>query len=137
MRCPIVEPHPEEHASASSRVSRRMAKFTSPSLSPSFETLAGYRPRVPQDEVLMCLIRQRIGAQLEMDRQRSAALAAFLEPGRAIAACGPQPTALPAGIGIVDAAIESLGVEAQWIGQAQYDHLAVLESDDPVVEIAG
>jgi 2-furoyl-CoA dehydrogenase 2Fe-2S iron sulfur subunit len=40
------DPHPEEHAGASPRASRRMAKIDGPSLRPSFETL-GQRPGSP------------------------------------------------------------------------------------------
>src|SRR5665213_1760414 len=82
-------------------------------------------------------VGERVGAELEVDDQRLAALAAFLEPRRAVAAGGPQAAALPAGIGIVDAAVEALGVEAQRIGHPQHHHLAVLEREQTVIEIAG
>src|SRR5262249_2541312 len=62
---------------------------------------------------------------------------AFNQPRRAIAARRPQPAPLPAGIGIVDAAVESLGVEAERIRHPQRDHLAVFERDQPVHEIGG
>src|SRR3954454_13309004 len=58
------------------------------------------------------LVRQRIGPQLEVRRERLRAFAALDQPWRAIAVCGPQPTALPSGIRIVDAAVEALGIEA-------------------------
>src|SRR5205085_7970098 len=44
------------------------------------------------------LVRQRIGAQLEVHRERQAALATFVQPRRAIAARRPQSAAFPAGI---------------------------------------
>ena len=49
----------------------------------------------------------------------------------------PQAAALPAGVRIVDAAIEALGIEAHRVGDAQHDHLAVLERDKAVVEVGG
>src|SRR5215472_5417132 len=72
-----------------------------------------------------------------MHDQRLHALAALLEPRRAVAARRPQSATLPAGARIVDAPVEALGVEAERIGDAQHDHLAVLERDEAVVEIAG
>src|SRR6478736_2782240 len=72
-----------------------------------------------------------------MHGQRLGAFAAFLEPGRAVAAGRPQSAALPAGVGIIDASVKALGVEAQRVGQAQHDHFAVLERDQTVVEVAG
>src|SRR5579872_2264995 len=62
--------------------------------------------------VLRVSIRQRIGAKLNVDDHRLAALAAFLVPRHAVAARGPQAAAFPAAVGIVDAAVEALGVEA-------------------------
>src|SRR5580700_5688312 len=70
-------------------------------------------------------MRQRIGPDLNVDRHGRHALAAFLEPGRAVAFRRPQAPALPAGIRIVDAGIKSLGVEAERIRDAQRHHLAV------------
>src|SRR5262245_64062171 len=57
-------------------------------------------------------MRQRIGAKLEVHGDRLAALAALAQPRRAVAARRPQAAALPAGIGIVDASVETFGVEA-------------------------
>ena len=48
---------------------------------------------------------------MEGDRHR--ALAAFLEPRRAVAARRPHPAPFPSRIGIVDAAVQALGIEAQ------------------------
>ncbi len=72
-----------------------------------------------------------------MDDHWLHAFAAFLEPRRAVAARGPQAPRLPAAVGIVDAAVEALGIEAERIRHPQRDHLAVLERDQPVVEVAG
>src|SRR5712671_6807528 len=82
-------------------------------------------------------MRERIGAQLEVHNDWLASLSTFLEPWRPIAAGGPQSAALPAGVGIVDAAVESLGVEAHRIRHAQRHHLAVLERDQAIVEVSG
>src|SRR5437763_10367267 len=48
------------------------------------------------------LVRQRIGPQLEVRRERLGSLAAFDQPRRAVAIGGPQSPALPAGVRIVD-----------------------------------
>src|SRR5205809_2745627 len=72
-----------------------------------------------------------------MHDDRLLALAAFHEPRRAIAARRPEPAALPPGLWIVDASVESLRVEAERIRDAHHDHLPVLETDQPVVEISG
>src|SRR5215467_146492 len=82
-------------------------------------------------------VSKRIRAQLEVHDLGQASLAAFHEPWGAITTGGPQAAALPSRIRIIDAPIESLGVEAQGIGDAQHDHFAVLEGDEAVVEIAG
>src|SRR6267142_1750368 len=83
-------------------------------------------------------VRQRIGPELEMRCQRLGALAAFDQPWRAIAVCSPQAAALPAGVRIVDAAVKALGIEAERIGNADRDHLAVLvEGDEAVHQVGG
>src|SRR5258708_32955797 len=83
------------------------------------------------------LVRERVGSKLEMNDHRLASLAAFLEPRGSVAAAGPQSSALPAGIRVIDASIEAFGIEAQRIGHAQRHHLAVLERNQAVVEVAG
>src|SRR6266536_6342698 len=82
-------------------------------------------------------VRERVGAKLEVDGDGPLALAAFHEPGRAVAGGRPQPSAFPSGVRIVDTAVEALGVEAEWVGDAQQDHLAVLERDQTIVEVGG
>src|SRR5690348_3943561 len=72
-----------------------------------------------------------------MRRERLRSFATLDEPRRAVSVGRPQPTSLPASLGIVDAAIESLGVEAQWIGYAQHHHAAIGIGDQAVVEVAG
>src|SRR5262249_47138814 len=64
-------------------------------------------------------------------------LAAFHQPRRAVAAGAPQTAALPAGVRIVDAPVQALGVEAHGIWDAQRDHLSVLERNEAVVQVRG
>src|SRR6185369_4502686 len=78
-------------------------------------------------------VRQRIGPQLEMRRERLGAFAAFDQPRRAIAVCRPQAAAFPTRIRIVDAAVKTLGVEAERIRHADRNHLAVLVERDQTV----
>src|SRR6266568_2021493 len=80
---------------------------------------------------------QRIGPQLDMHGARLAALAALHQPGGAIAVGAPQPAAFPAGIAVVDAPVEALGIEAHRVRDAQHDHLPVLERHEAVVEVGG
>src|SRR6266853_636731 len=82
-------------------------------------------------------MRERIGTDLEVHGHGLHALAALLEPRRAVAARGPQAAAFPAGVGIVDAAVEALGVEARRIRHLEDDHLAVLEGDETVFKVCG
>src|SRR5262249_35501059 len=67
---------------------------------------------------------------------RLLALAALHQPRCAIAAGRPEPPALPACVRVVDATVEPLGVEPQRVGDAQHDHLAVLQRDQSIVEVA-
>ena len=59
----------------------------------------------------------------------------FLQPRRPVAVRAPQPAALPAGIRIIDPPVQSLGKKAQWVWDAQHDHLPVLERDEAVIEV--
>src|ERR1051326_1863287 len=93
-----------------------------------FESTAGVRP---------LSIRDRRRPQLEVHDHRRHALAAFLVPRRAVAARGPQAAGFPAAVGIVDAAVEALGVEAGRIRHLERDHLTARIGDQAVVEIAG
>src|SRR6266700_6944213 len=56
-------------------------------------------------------VRQRIGPHLDVYRARLGALAAFLQPRRAVSVRAPQSAALPAGVRVVDAAVQALGKE--------------------------
>src|SRR5438034_5292 len=104
--------------------------FPTPLAAPAITMACMYPPRPVS-------LRQRIGAQLEVYGDGLLAFTAFHEPRRPVAAGRPQPPALPAGVRVVDASVEPLGVEAQRVGDAQHDHLAVLERDQAVVEVAG
>src|SRR3954452_1767808 len=72
-----------------------------------------------------------------MHGARHRALAAFLQPGCTVAVRAPQPAAFPPDVGIVDAPIKTLGIEAKWIGNSDRDHLAVLQRHKAVPEIGG
>src|SRR5262245_13900689 len=76
----------------------------------------GLGPRAAQPQrIRVCcdpLLRQRIGPHLNLYGARLRALAAFLQPRRAVAVRAPKPAALPAGIRVVDAPVQALGKEA-------------------------
>src|SRR2546428_12856819 len=82
-------------------------------------------------------MRQRIRPHLDVYGARLRALATFHQPRRAVAVGAPQPTALPAGVRIVDAPVQTLGVEAHRVGYAHQDHLPVLEGHEAVLEVRG
>src|SRR5262245_59752736 len=82
-------------------------------------------------------VRERIGPDLEVDGEQLGALAAFAQPRRAVAAGAPQAAALPAAVGIVDAPVEPLGIEAERIRHAQRDHLTVLQCDQATHQVGG
>src|SRR4030095_120508 len=82
-------------------------------------------------------VGERVRANLEVHDDGLLALAAFHEPRREVDARRPAPAPLPPGRGVVDASVEALGVEAERVRDAQHDHLAVLEGDQAVVEVAG
>src|SRR5262245_38499269 len=84
------------------------------------------------------LLRQRIRPHLELHQLRHVALAdAFAVERRAVAGAAPDAAAFPAGVRVVDAAVERLGVEAHRIRHDDVDHLAVLERDQRLVLVAG
>src|SRR5262249_4996229 len=82
-------------------------------------------------------VRQRIRPHLNVYSARLGASAAFLQPRRAVPVRAPQPAALPAGIRIIDPPVQSLGKKAQWVWDAQHDHLPVLERGETVIEVGG
>src|SRR5262249_40116768 len=87
----------------------------------------------------MCVrsVRLRIGPHLDVYGGRLGALAAFLQPRRAVAVRAPQPAALPAGVRVIDAPVQALGKEAQRVRDTQHDHLPILERGEAVIEVGG
>ena len=71
-------------------------------------------------------MRERVGADLDVDDHRRHALAAFLQPRRAVALGRPQPPALPASLRIVDAGV----FQAEFTGvPAAFDVAEELDAD--------
>src|SRR5262245_58488818 len=91
----------------------------------------------PRSGCAMRSLRQRIGPHLDVYDARSRTLTAFHQPRRAVAVRAPQPAALPARVGVVDAPIQTLGEEAERVRDAQHDHLPVLEGGEAVVQVGG
>src|SRR6516162_7628774 len=81
------------------------------------------------------LVGERVGPHLNLYGQRLCTLAAFLEPGRTVTGRRPKTAAFPATVRIVDAAVQALGIEAHWVWNTQHHHLAVLQRNEPVVEV--
>lgn len=73
---------------------------------------------------------------MKVHDERLHAFAAFLVPRRAIAARNPEAAALPAPGSIIDAALETLGIETQRIGNAQRHELIVNQRVHPIKQIA-
>src|SRR5262245_7291857 len=101
------------------------------------ETHWGHASRGPNERTCVRSVRQRIGPHLDVYGARLGALAAFLQPRRAVAVRAPQAAALPAGVRVVDAPVQAFGKEAQRVGDAQHDHPSVLERGEPVIEVGG
>ena len=72
-----------------------------------------------------------------MDDERAVRGAAFHQPRRPVALRNPEPAAFPAGIRVVDAAIESLTVEAQGVRHAERNELTVNKRVHAVEQVAG
>jgi hypothetical protein len=72
-----------------------------------------------------------------MHGARARVLAALHQPGRAVAARAPQAAALLTRIRIVNAPVETLGLEAHGIRNAHKDHLAILQRHETVIEVGG
>src|SRR5271168_3529980 len=70
------------------------------------------------------LTRQTVGPELKMVDLGSRAGAAFKMLGRSVAVRGPKPAALPAGIRIVDASVEILGIKVERVGNTDHDELS-------------
>src|ERR1700694_143962 len=82
-------------------------------------------------------IGERGGAQLEVEGDRNGALAAFLQPRRPVAARRPYPAPFPSRIGIVDTAVQTLGTEAQRVGDAQNPPFPLHQRQQRVILVAG
>ena len=65
------------------------------------------------------------------------AFAGFHVKRRACADASPQGAAFPAGVFVVDAAIDPFGVEAEWIWDAQDHPFAVFEHEETFGAVAG
>src|SRR5262249_1314948 len=83
------------------------------------------------------LPRKRIGPKLESNHFWPRSLAAFRVEWCPVAIRAPQPAPLPAGIGIVDPAVEALGEEAHGVRHAQLDELAIHEHVQRIGVVAG
>src|SRR5439155_4786128 len=128
---PPAPPHKGEGSTPNTRRRRAHAKLSEKRR----PALTGERRAVVSALSIPLSVCQWIGPQLDMYGARLAALAALHQPGRAIAVGAPQPAALPAGVGIIDAPVEALGIKAHGVGDAQHHHLPVLERDEAVVEV--
>src|SRR4029077_3584180 len=62
-------------------------------------------------------------------------LATLHQPWHAIATGAPQTPALPSGIRIVDARIETLGKKTDRVRDSQHHHLPVLQGNEAVIKI--
>src|SRR5262249_21804483 len=122
-------PHKEEGSTPNTRRCRAHAKLSEKNR----PALTGERRAVVSALSIPLSVCQWIGPQLDVHGPRFAAFAAFHQPRRAIAVGAPQPAAFPAGVGIIDAAVEALGIKAHGVGDAQHHHLRVLERDEAVV----
>src|SRR5262249_1375846 len=96
-----------------------------------------FRSAVPRAENRERSVRQRVGTDLDVHRDRRHAFAALLQPGGAVPFRRPQAPTLPAGLRIVDAGVETLGIEAERIWHPQHHHFAVDQSGEAVVLVGG
>src|SRR5262249_43170236 len=103
----------------------------------AYERIGVTQGAAPMNRMCARSVRERIGPHLDVYGARLGALAAFLEPRRAVAVRAPQAAALPAGIRIIDAPVQAFGKEAQRVRNAQHDHLPVLERGEAVIEVGG
>src|SRR5205809_244163 len=74
-------------------------------------------------------VRQRIGPKLDVHGARHRALAAFLEPGRAVAVRAPQPAAFPPGGRTIERTLALAAVEAAEVAarQRRPDHAVLVD----------
>src|SRR5258708_16308294 len=106
-------------------VTARRAAATRTSVAP---VLIGDAIRTGSGTASCASVGERIRADLHLVNARRFFRAILVVEHRAGPRRRPQALALPAGVGIVDAAIHVLGEEAERVGHPQVDELAV---DDP------
>src|ERR1700730_10851010 len=99
--------------------------------------LGEVEPHEGPDQIRVSSARQRVRADLELIDLRRRSLAGLAMERRAVAVRRPERAALPAGVRIVDAAIDPLGEEAERIGDDHVDPLAVDERHQRLVAVAG
>src|SRR5687768_11882748 len=101
---------------AASTVGRKV--LCPPTLTPLRKTTRANGPASP---------RERVGSKLELHHLARRPLAPLHVERRAGADGGPETTALPSAVGIVDAAVQPFRVVAQRVGDAEDDPFAVLQ----------
>jgi len=79
---------------------------------------------------------QRIGPHLDVYGARLGALAAFLQPRRAVAVRAPQAAALPAGVRVVDAPVQALGKKLSGYGMRSMIICPSLSAAKPSLRLA-
>src|SRR5215472_11184337 len=99
------------------------------------ERIGATQGAAPMNRMCARSVRQRIGPHLDVYSARLWALAAFLQPRRAVAVRTPQSAALPAGVRVVDSAVQALGKETQRVRDTQHDHLPIHERGEAVIEV--
>src|SRR5262245_12210167 len=82
-------------------------------------------------------LRKRIRPKLHLHDLACCSLATFDVEGSSGAVGRPKSLTLPTHIGVVDASIHPLGVETHGIGNTQSDELAVDQSEQRLVGVAG
>src|SRR5262245_5480953 len=80
---------------------------------------------------------ERIRTKLELHDLRPVLLATFEMEHRSGGVGRPQSSALPTGVGIVNASFRPFGEEANGVGHAQVDKLPIHQGQHRVVQIAG
>ncbi len=82
-------------------------------------------------------MRQRVRSKLEVNHLGHGPFSGLAVEWCARAPGGPDALALPAFLGIVDAAVHAFGEEAQRVGHAHDYELAVHQGDQRIRRIAG
>src|SRR5262249_37561361 len=82
-------------------------------------------------------VRKRIGPDLDLVDLRPILRAAFIVEDRAAAERRPKPAAFPARVRVIDASVDILGEEAERIGHANVDQLAVDDGEQRLRAVRG